>query len=227
MAPRVLVSRDSRRALCARSNQRTGVIAALSSKNSGSCERRRAAAALRARARQRFLRHQLTSPGDPEEHRQDRHLVVARRRRAGLGDLLRVPVALELRLAAREHRELGEVEWVVERSHEQPLGRAVAQYRLGRRAPRLLELVAAPPVGVPHDRHDVVAVLHAPTSARIAPGPSSVLPSFSSFAPTRIAIFPRCLFSCIIWCAFATSSNGSVFQTTGRISPCSISSLAL
>src|SRR5205823_6301669 len=38
-----------------------------------------------------------------------------------------------------------------------------------------------------------------PTSARIAPGPSSVLPRPSCSAPTRIAIFPWCLFSRISW----------------------------
>ena len=37
-----------------------------------------------------------------------------------------------------------------------------------------------------------------PTSALIAPGPSPVFPRPSFSAPTRIAIFPRCLFSRII-----------------------------
>ena len=59
-------------------------------------------------------------------------------------------------------------------------------------------------------------------AARMAPGPSSVLPCPSSVAPTRIAILPRCLFSCRSWWACATSSNGIVFHSTGRTCPVSI-----
>ena len=43
---------------------------------------------------------------------------------------------------------------------------------------------------------------------------------------SRIEIFPRCLFSRMIWCASATPSNGIVRHSTGRICPDSISSLA-
>ena len=66
-----------------------------------------------------------------------------------------------------------------------------------------------------------------PTSATIAPGPSAVLPRPSFSAPTRIEILPRCWLSRISWCASATPSKPSVFQSTGRICPFSISSLAL
>src|SRR4029453_13963021 len=67
---------------------------------------------------------------------------------------------------------------------------------------------------------------HAPTSARIAPGPSSVLPSSSLAAPTRIEILPRCLFSWSSWWASATPSKPITRQSTGWILPSAISWLA-
>src|SRR5205807_126159 len=149
----------------------------------------------------------------------------AHRLRARLRDLLRVPVALELDLRP-ERRDLDEVERVVLRAQQRPVARAVVD-RGGRRgAPGVLELVAPEGVRVPRDQYDAVVRPHAPTSAWIAPGPSSVLPSPASGAPTRIEIFPRCWFSFISWWASGTPSNAMVRHSTGRILPCSISSLA-
>src|SRR3954451_22637433 len=173
-----------------------------------------------------LIRRQFAGVHHAEPDRQERHLVQPARLRARLGDLLRVPVALE-RLLVPERRYLHEVELVVLRAQERPVCGAIVE-RGGRCGPpRLLELVASERRGVPEDLDDDVALVHAPTSAWIAPGPSSVLPRPSSAAPTRMAILPRCLFSRMSWCASPTPSKPIVRHSTGRMAPCSISSLAL
>src|SRR3954447_21790605 len=99
--------------------------------------------------------------------------------------------------------------------------------------PDLVPALSPEGVDVPLDVDDLQrpvagrAVRHqAPTSARIAPGPSSGLPSSSLVAPTRIEILPRCLFSWRSWWASATPSNPITRQSTGRIFPPAISSFA-
>src|SRR5918995_328514 len=129
---------------------------------------------------------------------QDRHLVPARVARPPVVEVRAVPVRLE-RLLVLERRELLE---------------------------RDLEPVAPEQRGVPGDVHNT-GCHQAPTSARIAPGPSPVRPRPSASAPTRMAILPRCSFLYIDWCASATPSNVIVFHSTGRILPDSISSFAL
>src|SRR5688500_12850142 len=64
---------------------------------------------------------QLPESRDLPERRQHGHLVEARRESARLGDLLGVPVAVEVELVL-EKRELGEVEPAVGRAQESPPG---------------------------------------------------------------------------------------------------------
>src|SRR5215213_2925225 len=153
--------------------------------------------------------------------REDRYLVGARQLYPVLREPLGVPVALEVGLRG-EHRGLDEVEPPVVRARERPLRGPEVEHRLRGRQPALGELVSAERVDRPVDLH----LDHAPTSARIAPGPSAVFLLPSSSAPPRIEILPRCLFSSISWCASGTPSKPSVRHRTGRIWPASISSFA-
>src|SRR4051794_31881978 len=154
----------------------------------------------------------------------DGHLVVALVLRAPIVELRPVPVALPVEVVL-ELRGLDELVGVVAVAEDLVAARAVA-HRLRRDVrKRLLERVAAEDRRVPGDVDD--ADHQAPTSAMIAGGPSAVRPWPGSVAPTRIAILPACLFSCMSWWALATSSKPIVFHSTGRILDCSMSWLAL
>src|SRR4051794_11866402 len=100
--------------------------------------------------------------------RQDRYLVHARALDALLGDLLRVPVALEVHLVV-EDGDLHEAQRVVLRADERPRACAVLRRGLRGRRPGDLELVAAERVRHPvDDDHRQVfarAQAHTPTSA--------------------------------------------------------------
>src|SRR5881396_2583287 len=159
--------------------------------------------------------------GPRVEHRD---LVVARVAHPEVDEVIAVPEALEVQLVL-EGEDLQELVAVVAVAVDVVARRAVAQRQPGDLLERLLQRVAAEARRVPGDVDD--AGHQAPTSARIAPGPSAVLPWPSSVAPTRMAIFPQCLFSCMSWWARATSSNGIVCHSTGRIWAVSIRWLAL
>src|SRR3954462_630525 len=116
---------------------------------------------------------ELARVDDPEGERDHRHLEQPRAFGARLSELLAVPVPLEVELRA-EYRDLREVERVVLRAPEGPERRPEVDRRLRGGTPRVLELVAAERIDVPEDRVDRLVRVHAPTSARIAPGPSAV-----------------------------------------------------
>src|SRR5262245_27782089 len=156
-------------------------------------------------------------------------------------DLIRVPIALEV-VVGLPDGGLPEVQRIVDVAGQRPALRSEG-HRPGRRGlPDLVPALGAERIHVPVDiehvhglrgrlllrgaRGDILRGTHAPTSARIAPGPSSLLPSSSSVAPTRIEILPRCLFSWRSWCASATPSKPITRQSTGWILPSAISSLA-
>src|SRR4051794_38325798 len=170
------------------------------------------------------LARQLAGRDEVDPLVDERHLVPARAPGPEEGELRALPVALPVGLLVEGglHEELVAVVAV-----------AVEAVRRGAVAQRdrrdVLELglqhVAAEAGRVPGDVDD--AGHYAPTSARIAPGPSSVRPWPSASAPTRIAILPRCLFSCMSWWARATSSKGIVCHRTGRIWLVSMRWLAL
>src|SRR5262249_62360428 len=96
-----------------------------------------------------------------------------------------------------EGGELLELVAVIARAVHRPRAGAVAQRHRGDLVQRVLERIGAKARGVPRDDHR--GGHQAPTSARIAPGPSAVFPWPSLSAPTRIEILPRCLFSIISW----------------------------
>src|SRR4051812_46855844 len=154
---------------------------------------------------------------------EDRHLVPARAHDAEVAELGAVPVGLEVGLAL-ELGHLQELVAVVVVPVDRVAARAVAQRDGGDVRERLGEPVAAKAGRVPGDVDD--AGHQPPTSARMAPGPETVRPWPSSVAPTRMAIFPQCLFSCMSWWASATCSKPIVRQSTGRTLPCSMSSFA-
>src|SRR4029079_615555 len=152
------------------------------------------------------------------------HLVPARVVRAPDGELLAVPVAVEIELVL-EGGHLEEPVRIVALPVDAVVRRPVAGGDRRDLVHRQLELVAPEHRRVPGDAHD--SRHQAPTSAWIAPGPSAVRPRPSASAPTRMAILPRCSFLYIDWCASATPSNVIVFHSAGWILPDSISSLAL
>src|SRR5262249_2380163 len=115
------------------------------------------------------------------------HLVEALVLRAPGDELRAVPVALPVELVL-EPRHLQQLVGVVARAVDLVLAGPVAQRVRRDLAQRLLEPVAAPDGRVPGDVND--SGHQAPTSARMAPGPSAVRPSPSDSAPTRIAILP-------------------------------------
>src|SRR4029079_16519524 len=125
-----------------------------------------------------------------------------------------VPVALPVGVRL-EGRHLEELVGVVAAAVDAVVGAPIAERDRRDLLQRRLELVAPEQRGVPGDMHD--AGHQAPTSARIAPGPSAVRPRPSASAPTRMAILPRCSFLYIDWCASATPSKVMVFHSTGRI----------
>src|SRR2546423_11901526 len=155
---------------------------------------------------------------------QDGHLVPARAAHPEVDEVRALPVAVEVDLVL-EGQDLQELVAVVAVAVDVVARGAVADRHPRDLLQRLLERIAAKARGVPRDVHD--AGHYAPTSARIAPGPSSVRPWPSSVAPTRIAILPRCLFSCMSWCACPTSSKGITCHSTGRILDSAMSLLAL
>src|SRR4051812_49171369 len=154
---------------------------------------------------------------------EDGDLVPARAHDAEVAELGPVPVGLEVGLAL-ELGHLDELVAIVVVPVDRMAAGAVAQRDRRDVGERLGELVAAEAGRVPGDVDD--AGHQPPTSARIAPGPETVRPRPSSVAPTRMAIFPQCLFSCMSWWASATWSKPIVRQSTGRTLPCSMSSLA-
>ena len=155
----------------------------------------------------------------------DGDLIAARVVPAELDHLGTVPVAVPVSHALKP-RHLEDLVAVVAGVVNRVRRRAVAQRQRRHTHDLVSQRVLAPdcrvPLDVNHPCHD-----YAPTSARIAPGPSALLPSPSLAAPTRIAILPRCLLSRSSWCASATPSNPIVCHSTGRIFDSSISSLAL
>src|SRR5439155_19326483 len=166
------------------------------------------------RARRDRLGRELAVPdliGPRVEHRD---LVMAGVAHPEVDEVVALPEALEVQLVV-EGEDLQELVAIVAVAIDVVARRAVAQRHAGDLLQRLLERVAAKARRVPGDVDD--ARHQAPTSARIAPGPSAVLPWPSSVAPTRMAILPQCLFSCMSWGARATSSNGIVCHSTGRI----------
>src|SRR5262249_13876816 len=114
-------------------------------------------------------------------------------------DLVRVPVALEVGVVV-PHGHLAEVQRIFDVSGEIAGARPEGQRAVERRPPDLQPAVRPKGVHVPVDVVDIGHPANqVPTSAQIAPGPSTCLPSSESVTPTMIEILPRCLFSCSSW----------------------------
>src|SRR5919204_1829240 len=159
----------------------------------------------------------------------DRHLVPAGVRGPPPPELLAVPEALPNQFG-RDRRPVEELVEVLDRLVDVVAGSPVAQRHRCDLAQGVGEPRIAEQRRVPGQQDRVRALLlghQVPTSAWTAPGPSALRPWPSSVAPTRIAILPRCLLSFMSWCASATPSKPIVRQSTGRIRPRSMSSLAL
>src|SRR5215210_622793 len=195
-------------------------------------------AGVRPPGRRSTCTSRLFAPDERVPDRQEGLVVEVESLLADGRDLVGVPVALEV-LAVLPDRGLPEVQRVLDVPRQRPALRAEG-HRPGRGGLPDLEPALRPEgMDVPVDVDDVeppgrrrlllpgalrgLLGAHAPTSARIAPGPSSLFPSSSSVAPTRIEILPRCLFSWRSWCASPTPSKPITRQSTGWILPSAIS----